>query len=319
MSQGNVKVTKIKKLLPLIGIAVFVYLLVSIGVEKIWSSLLEVRLEYILLSLLLFPPIAILQTHKWNILLRKQGINLDFSYVFKLYLIGLFYGLLTPGKLGSFIRIVYLQKKLEKSIGECSASVILDRVLDIFALFTLAIIGSVLLIQYVSNLFWMMLLVFIIFISLFLVFMHKEASTIVLQVVYRFLVPAKLKKKSKLAFHSFYDGLPRIKDLSIPFSIGLLSWVIACVQGYYLVGLALGIKIPFIYSITVIPIGTIVGLIPITVSGFGTRDATLVFLLALFGVTAEKAMTISLVGYTIVAILPAFLGSFFIIKDFLRR
>lgn len=306
---------KIKKLLPLIGIAVFVYLLVSIGIEEIWSSLLEVRLEYILLSLLLFPPIAILQTHKWNILLRKQGINLEFSYIFKLYLIGLFYGVLTPGKLGSFIRIPYLQEKLEKSIGECSSSVILDRVLDLFALFTLAIIGSVLLIQYISNLFWMMLLVFIIFMSFFLVFMHKETSTIVLQAVYRFLVPAKLKEKSKLAFHSFYDSLPRIKDLSIPFTIGLISWVLIYVQGYYLVGLALGIEIPFIYFITIMPIGAVVGLMPITVSGFGTRDAMVIFLLALFGITAEKAMAISLLGYTINAIFPALLGSFLLIKE----
>ena len=304
---------KIKKLLPLIGIAVFVYLLISIGIEEIWSSLLEVRLEYILLSLLLFPPIAILQTHKWNILLRKQGINLDFSYVFKLYLIGLFYGLLTPGKLGSFIRIPYLQKKLEKSIGECSSSVILDRVLDLFALFTLAIIGSVLLIQYVSNLFWMMFLVFIIFVSSFLVFMRKETSTIVLQVVYRFLVPAKLKKKSKLAFHSFYDSLPQLKELSIPFLIGFLSWVFLFSQSY-LISLSLDIKIPFIYYVTITPIATIVGLIPITVSGFGTREATFIFLLALFGVTAEKAMSLSLLAIIITVILPASFGLIFTVK-----
>ena len=305
--------SKIKKLLPLIGIAVFIYLLVSIGIEEIWGSLLEVRLGYILLSLLLFPPIAILQTHKWNILLRKQGISLDFSYVFRLYLIGLFYGVLTPGKLGSFIRIPYLQKKLEKSIGECSSSVILDRALDIFALFTLAIIGSVLLIQYVSNLFWMMFLVFIIFVSSFLVFMRKETSTIVLQVVYRFLVPAKLKEKSKLAFHSFYDSLPRIKELSIPFTIGLLSWVLLFTQSY-IISLALGIEIPFIYYVTITPIATVVGLIPITVSGFGTREATFIFLLALFGVTAEKAMSLSLLAIIITVILPASFGLIFTVK-----
>ena len=46
----------------------------------------------------------------------------------------------------------------------------------------------------------------------------------------------------------------------------------------YLFFLALGLKIDFMIILAIVPLGIIVGMIPITIAGIGTRDAAFIYL-----------------------------------------
>jgi uncharacterized membrane protein YbhN (UPF0104 family) len=52
------------------------------------------------------------------------------------------------------------------------------------------------------------------------------------------------------------------------------------------------------------PLGTIVVLLPISISGLGTREVSLVFLFGFFGIPADKVVTFSIVGHLINLIAP---------------
>jgi len=56
------------------------------------------------------------------------------------------------------------------------------------------------------------------------------------------------------------------------------------------------------------PLGTVAGLIPISISGLGTREAVLVSVFVLYGIAPEKVMSMSLVGLILCAYIPAFAG-----------
>ena len=63
------------------------------------------------------------------------------------------------------------------------------------------------------------------------------------------------------------------------------------------------------------PIATLVGQIPITVSGLGTREAVMISLFGLLGIEAAKIFSVSLIGIMINGILPASIGILLMLRD----
>lgn len=54
-----------------------------------------------------------------------------------------------------------------------------------------------------------------------------------------------------------------------------------------------------------------IGLIPITISGLGTRELTLVALFSIFAVNADAVMAMSIVGIVITNVAPSLAGWYF--------
>lgn len=295
---------RLKRVLPIIGIAILAYLIISSGPEKILNTLYTIDPLYFALSIVMLIPYLLIQAYKWRYILTKQRIRLDFITTFKLHMIGVFYGILTPGRIGTFMKITYLKDRIGKSVSECTSNVVLDKVTDVFALFILALIGIVMLVEHVSNLFLLIIALFVLFLVGCIFLMKKELSRKALKIVYRLLVPAKLKGEAQQAFHSFYENMPRVRQLIIPFLLAILSWVVGYSSNYF-IALSLGIDIPYYILVVILPIATLIGLIPVTVSGLGTREASMVGLLALFGVTAEKAILLSLLAYIVASVFSA--------------
>ena len=100
-----------KKLLPLIGIILLIYLIIRLDPEKIKNAFLSIKPIYILLSLSLTLPAIIVRTYCWQLVQKEQKIKLGFFESFKIYLIGSFYGTIAPGFIGHVIRVPYMKEK----------------------------------------------------------------------------------------------------------------------------------------------------------------------------------------------------------------
>jgi uncharacterized protein (TIRG00374 family) len=80
---------------------------------------------------------------------------------------------------------------------------------------------------------------------------------------------------------------PRLLDSLL---LTALSYAIYFGQTY-LIGLAIGLPLDYITVAMVVAIGILVGYIPITFAGLGTRDAALIFLFGRYGITAASALS----------------------------
>ena len=109
----KISMKKIGKLFPIIGVILFIYIIIEIGAEKIAHAFLSVPLQFYALSSIIFIPILILYIYQWQYICRKQKMDFSFFYIMKIYLLGLFYGTVTPGGIGWHIRIFYLRKKVK--------------------------------------------------------------------------------------------------------------------------------------------------------------------------------------------------------------
>ncbi len=301
------KIAHLKSLLPLIGISIFIYIVHDIGVGKIHDALGGINFFFFFISLSLFIPRIVMSTYKWKMITRVQGIEVDLLPLIKLNVIGLFYGTITPLWIGDYIRIPYLKEETNESFGKCASTVLIDQALEFAALFILALMGSIILLERFPSLFLALFFFFIIFISIALFFKEKTRSKKILKILYRLCIPKKLKPFMANEFHSFYESMPSLRFLGIPFFIELFSYTLFFTQ-IYILALSFSITIPFLSFILIYPIASLISLIPVTISGFGTREGTLIHLFSLYGIASETTVAISLGGYIITTLIPSFIG-----------
>ncbi|MFH1249394.1 MAG: lysylphosphatidylglycerol synthase transmembrane domain-containing protein [archaeon] len=296
----------LKKMFPLIGIILFFYLIVRIGIKTILSKIVNANIWYMLLGISFIVPIILMQSLKWHLILKKQRIKIKFSDSIKLQVISLFYGTVTPARIGSFVKILYLEKKV-KNFGKAASSVIIDRFFDLITVAILACIGSIILASNLPKIL-VPLIIFSGFIALaILLIVSKKHGRRIVEFFYEKLTPKTIKQKTRKTFKEFYKSMPKKRDLIIPLILNILNWILIYTQ-LYIISKAMGMNISYAIAIFIFPISTIISQIPISIGGIGVREASLITLLALFDVPADLVMSTSIVSLIITNILPSIVG-----------
>jgi len=304
---------KIRNYFAVIGIGIFIYLLVKLNIISIINEILRADIFFIFLAFLIAGVLFFFQTLKWFFIARKQKIEINFSSAFRINLISNFYGFVTPSKMGTIIRADYL-KEYAGNIGKGICNFTLDKILDTCSLFFMAIVFSFIFGKRFAFIPLVYLLVlFLFFMFLTFIFIKKERAEFFLRFFYRKFLPEKMKKKAKMSFESFYEDMPKKRWLLAAFLINIITWIVTYYVAF-IIGISLGINLSFVYFLSIIPVGTIVALIPITINGLGTREATLIGLFGLFGVSPEKVFSMSVINIFITMIIPSIIASFLILK-----
>ena len=306
-----------KRILSLIGIIIFIYLIYKIGLDKIFESFSQINLWYVLLSLIPLSVLFFFLTYKWHAILKLQGFsNLGAWFLLKVYLIGAFYGFITPSRTGSLIGAVYLKEKTQRPLIECGTGIVVTHILDLLVIFLFATIGAVILTlkkDFLPGLLSKIIIAFIIFAVITLILISKTRSRFILMKIHKYLVPEKFKDKARDSFHSFYSSLPKAKNLLYPLFLTIIAWALSYTFAFS-IAKSLNIHIPYFSFITIYAIATVIGMIPITISGLGTREASLITLFSVFNIPSASIMSMSILNLIIGACMPALIGFLLSIK-----
>ncbi len=306
---------KIKKYLPVIGIAIFVYLLFKLDVSKIFGEILNADLFFLLIALSLVFISFFTSTIKWFIIARQQKIGVPFFEAFKINMMSGFYGFLTPSRLGSIIRIEYLKKFNGDKFGKGVSNYVLEKILDLGSLFLLVLISSFALKDILSITYFHYALSGIgVLLLTILIFMDENRSREILRFFYFKFLPKKIKETAKDGFYSFYEDMPKKRYFIIFFFFNIINWIILY-SIFFFIALSVGINISFIYFLLFMPIATFVGQIPITINGLGTREAVMISLFGIIGIEGAKIFSMSLINLMINGIFPASIGMLLMLRD----
>lgn len=304
---------KIKKYLPIIGIAIFLYILFKLDITNILKEFTNVDVNFLLIAIFFVFVSFITETLKWFTIAKFQMIEVSFLHALKINLITAFYAFVTPSKIGGAMRAEYLRSPNNK-LGKGISNYVLDKALDLCSLVSLAIIFSFVFKDLLPiNFFYYAILILVLLIVLLMIFTNKERSRSILRIFYRKIIPKKMKEKVKNGFNSFYEDMPKKRYFVLFSALNILNWIAIYTVAFF-IGVALGIDVSFFYFLAIFPIATLVAQIPITISGLGTREATLISLFALVGVSATKVFSMSLINLIISGIIPAAIGSFLALK-----
>jgi len=299
---------KIKLVLPFIGLFILAYIFYSLDIEKIISAFLSINPMFLVYSLLLTIPLLLIRNMTWQIILKEQNITVGFFYSLKVYLIGVFYGSITPGFSGQLMRVPYLKEKTKEPYGKLFINTIIETFVHSFSLYAMMIIGALLMIGMIPELLPITLAVFFIFCFLTVYFTKKEWGEKFFKILIVYFIPKKLKIHLNAFVGSFYRDFPRFHMMILPYILGVITWIIVFSQEY-LILMGLGLDIPYFMFLLLFPIANVAGFIPITFAGLGTRELTAILLFtSMFPVAEEQILVVSLVGLIVTDLLLAALG-----------
>lgn len=306
---------KLKKYLPVIGILLFGYIIFKLDFSNILKEIANAKVEYLFIAISFVFIHLITGTLKWFSIAKIQKINLPFFEALKINLISFFYGFITPSRIGGIIRAEYLKKYTKKGIGKGVSNFVLDKVLDLCSLVFLATIFSFVFRDLISgSYFYYFIFIFIAFVISLIIFRDKKRTIFLLRIFYRKFIPEKIKEKVKNGFNSFYEDMPKKRYFILFFLLNLINWIIYYLVSFF-VGKSVGIEISFTYFLVILPITTLIGQLPITINGLGTREAVMIVLFGLLGIGATKVFSMSIIILFISGVLPTIIGIFLILKN----
>lgn len=298
----------VKKFLPLIGIFLFFYTLYTLDVGKVIQLFLSVPPFFILLSLPLTLPRVLIRNYAWTLIQKEQRIHISFRQSLKIFLIGYFYGSITPGFIGQLMRIPYLKEKTGEPYGKLFVNSFIETTLHTLSLYMMIFLGSLLVLGTFPNLFLIIILWILILSVILVYFIKKERGEKLFHFLISYFIPSKFKKYFYRFIETFYHDFPSVKKLLIPTLLGALTWIIIFTQEYFIV-LALHLDIPYYYFLLLFPVANAAGFIPITFAGLGARELTAVVLFStLFHVPGEEIFVVSLLGFIITDLFTGFIG-----------
>ncbi len=125
-------------LLPLVGLGLLVWVISRLDHAAMGAALERVSGSFVLMAALVFGINVIIKAVRWRRLLDGQGITLKWGVAVAGFFAGAFYGAVTVGRVGEFLRVGVLTGR-GVPFGKALASCVFDRVLD---LVTLASVGG---------------------------------------------------------------------------------------------------------------------------------------------------------------------------------
>lgn len=118
-----------------------------------------------------------------------------------------------------------------------------------------------------------------------------------------FIRPARFRRGLAARVLSCWDRPPA---LLAALGAAFVFQVLACVV-YVLLGTALGLRVSPAFYFVLCPIASLAAMSPVTINGMGERTAALVLLMALEGVSRDRALALGL-GWTALAALTSLIG-----------
>ena len=285
-------------LLLAVTVVVFVLLGTRLDYSEVGTVLAKADPWLLLLALVITATFPVFSALRWQRMMNALGHRLGFLEAIELIMAAWPMGTLTPSKAGDVVKAYYLRSRIP--IRTTLGSVLAERALDVLVLLGLALFGCVLFQRW----------------DLALLagggFLAGLGGIAVLLTV-RLPIPAKMQDKVEGVLEALrvVGRSPRL--LTEVLLLTVANWMASVVQ-VVICYRALGVVVPLAFTTGAVPLAIFVGLLPLTLSGMGTRDSAFIALFAVLGVSAEVSLGVgllySLYGYW----LPALVG-----LPFMRR
>ena len=292
---------KLSFLLPFLGLSLFVYIVGRTGLDNITGIIRDADARLLPLAPVLVVAIILVRGIRWRILMRVVDIDYSLWRSAKVWTIGFFAASVTPAKAGDTLRAFYVREDTGRTFGEAFLTVFIDRLWDLMFVLALGVVSVLVFSRFYMEIpsGWIMLTAAVgIAVCVYLA-TRRALMRRLLKPMFDALVPKKYKEAFSLNFNTFYDSLALYRRdrgaMVAAFLLTVLVWALVFLLAYYITVL-FGIDVDLKYVVLIMPIVTLVELIPISVSGLGTRDATVIYFFSVVGISGAAAVGFS-IGY----------------------
>ncbi len=208
----------------------------------------------------------VISTKRWQSALLTVGYKINFKKLFILFLANFPISKISPSYSGDFLRAYTLKNSVP--VNESAAIILLEGLMDVFVLSVLVFLGGIL-----NN---MPIMIIFSTLIIILIFLFIKIGPILIS---RLPVNFKYKNRLVIFFNVFKIILRTPKQFFPVVGYTVLMWL-SMLLSIKLLFSAFSADIPFYLVVALQPISIFISLLPITISGVGTREAIMIFLFA---------------------------------------
>lgn len=281
----------LKIIVTLVALAIVVP---QVDLQAIGDILIHAKWSWIAVAFILFNISLIVRAYRWLLLLRGLGIEIKFRRLVVLYIVGNFFNSALPsGFGGDVVRVMEAARDVPTSTA--TGTVILDRLTGLIVLFVMSVLvlpwqTAVL----ASILVWIIILGAVGGIVGLIVLIEGR-------LIRRFggWLPGPLSpigdgflaRLLQAVQGCGWQAVLKACGISVIFNLMLAGW-------WFASALALGQHVSFLFNVMIMPLVSVPMLIP-SFAGLGPRELLVPTLFGAVGVTAETAVSISLLIFAI--------------------
>lgn len=294
----------ILKLFLAIAILIFVIYKLNVSYTDIFNSIKS----YEIFAITLFFPTIVttfISINRWKTFLSMVGVSENLWHLAKINLVSTFLGFVLPSSQGfDVLRIYEIEKAHPHHRGKVGGTVFVERLLGLICLLLISTVSWIFVGNKDSIL--SILLLFVIVICIVFVILNNRCYNL----LQFFLHKIPFCKKVWSYLGKLYKGLhtfPFNKD--IVWSILLI--LLLQLTNIFVVALlfeSCGCHIPFIYHLCYQPLISVLTMLPITFGGIGIREGGFAFFYTQMGVDNSVIISVSLLYYLVISIIPAIVG-----------
>lgn len=286
-----------------VSIGLLWILLANVDLAQLWQVTRTASPAWMAAAVGVYLGMFLVSAWRWRLLLRAQHAGLPFGRLLASFLVGSFFNNFLPSNIGGDVVRITDTARAAGSKTVATTIVLIDRGLGLLGLVFVAALGAssavarggagqlvgpgVLWLTFAAGMAAVLLVV-------------MAPSTVAwlarpLEVLHRDWVRERVVRLT--------TALGRFRDTSAALGGCFIGGVLvqAMLVGFYVaIARALAIPISTAHLAVLVPLSFIVQMVPVSVNGFGVREATFTLYFARLGLRAESALALSLVGAALI-------------------
>jgi uncharacterized protein (TIRG00374 family) len=292
----------------LVSVALLVYLLRGVDLQRLWTAVRQASWLWLTAALALYFLMLAVSTWRWSLLLQAQGVVVQSSRLLGSFLVATFFNNFLPSNIGGDVIRISDTAPAARSRTLAATIVAVDRILGLLALVLIAALGATITREMLPPLEhgsagplspWLLWIGFTLGAGVLLQAFITPQTVLWLCRPLRLLhaewVDARLARITQT--------LERFRTSPVALAGGALGAIaVQAILVAFYVAIAYSMRIPVSpwHLAVIVPISFVVQMLPISMNGFGVREATFVSYFALLGLPAEAALLISFVGAALI-------------------
>jgi uncharacterized protein (TIRG00374 family) len=293
----------VNNILLLIGFIILGYFIATSGIIENYQVLASVDIPLLIFAVILSVGTIVTKIYRWKYLSSSYGQEITWRESSMVFMPSLFYGNITPGKVGDLYKAYYMKQRHSMNYLDGVSMLFYERFIELLILFLVA--AAIVFVQFRGI--TVIALELILLILIILLFFYYRADKFV-SIAQRVIVKVPFLNNEK-EFDLHINKMPFTKILSV-FIITLVSvvlefirlWIVTLAFGYFLNPILLSV----FFSLSII-----VGLVSQIPLGIGAMEGSLNVFITSMGVPATVSIAIVLVDRIISMYFALVLGFIF--------
>jgi glycosyltransferase 2 family protein len=288
-----------------VSVGLLMWLFRSTDLSRLWDYVAKASFAWLAIALVLYLAQLLVSAWRWGLLLDAQHVQVPWRKLVDSYMVAYFFNNFLPSNIGGDVVRVRDTAGDTGSKTLATTVILFDRVIGVMALMLIAAVGAtssatagegrLLPWTWLPPLPWVLWPALVAAAAALIVALERPGSVALLLHPLRTLHAEWVGER----IERVVAALGRFRDRP-----QTLVWCFVgaiCVQGilvvfYLAIVRSMGIPVPLWHLAVIIPLSFVVQMLPISVNGFGVREATFTVYFHQIGLPRESALVVSFMG-----------------------